>query len=149
MPKELQPSVWWILIGINDVYHGCSLDAVVAGNIRIVQEIRNQHNNNNPNQHKSQTPIVINSILPSGNEELHSPQSLYLFTKQINRQLDCYAEITEGVYFVNATDTLTESSSSGTFLKEAYFAGDNLHPTAEGSRQWEELIVASVLQLLA
>ena len=79
MPEELHPNVWWILIGTNDIYFGCSVDTIVAGNIQIVQEIRR-----NQNGHQTLTPVVINSILPSGKGNLHSSESHYPFIQSIN-----------------------------------------------------------------
>lgn len=142
MPEELQPSVWWILIGVNDIRMGCSLDTVVAGNIRIVQEIQQQQGHD-----ITTTPVVINSILPTGADDLLSPKSRFAFIQGINRRLRCYAEINEGVQFANATDTMTETVDDGVFLKEGYFASDHIHPTSEGSKHWEEFIVQGVLGL--
>ena len=147
MPEELHPRVWWILIGTNDIGMGCSVDTVVAGNIRLVKQIREQHHNQLG--HKTLTPVVINSLFPRGKFDLYSEQSPYRIISRVNQQLYCYAEMTEGVYFVNATDTMTESTAyGGAILKQGYFMGDSLHPTAEGTRAWLELMVSNVMQLM-
>ena len=52
------------------------------------------------------------------------------------------------MYFVNATDLMTETKEDGTYLKEGYCEGDYLHQSAEGSQQWEDLIVSNVMQLM-
>lgn len=148
MPETLRPRVWWILIGTNDIGMGCALDTVVAGNIRIVKQIREQHHNQRG--HKTLTPVVINSLLPRGKFALHNEQSPYhRIISKVNQQLSCFADLTEGVYFVNTTDAMTElKPDGGIYLKDGYFMGDSVHPTPEGSRQWEELIVENVMQLM-
>lgn len=146
MPGNLIPRVWWLLIGTNDIGYGCSVETVAAGVIRIVKQIREQHNNQDG--HKTLTPVVINSILPRGEYDLNLDQSTYRIIKRINRKLECYAELTAGVDFVNSTDILTETLDDGAYLKEGYFESDNLHPSAEGSRQWEEQIISNVMQYM-
>mmetsp|Transcript_4145 Transcript_4145/g.6481 ORF Transcript_4145/g.6481 Transcript_4145/m.6481 type:complete len:431 (+) Transcript_4145:160-1452(+) len=57
MPDSLNPSVWWITIGGNDLAEGqCSEETVVLGVLRLAEYILEQK----PNAH-----VVINSILPS------------------------------------------------------------------------------------
>ena len=54
--EQLDPKIWWLLIGTNDFIHGnCASEEVVAGNINIVEKILAKK----PNAH-----VVINSLLP-------------------------------------------------------------------------------------
>lgn len=40
MPATLQPKVWWILVGSNDLVHGqCSEEAIILGILRLADEI--------------------------------------------------------------------------------------------------------------
>ena len=55
LPDTLNPKVFWILIGTNDLgAYQCSAEAVAAGNIRIVQELQAK---------RPRAKIVLNSIL--------------------------------------------------------------------------------------
>mmetsp|Transcript_17658 Transcript_17658/g.27248 ORF Transcript_17658/g.27248 Transcript_17658/m.27248 type:complete len:450 (-) Transcript_17658:188-1537(-) len=62
--SQLQPKVWWILIGTNDLSDHCSSEAVLVGILNIVQWFLHQF------QVEEQLPldqtpwIVINSLLP-------------------------------------------------------------------------------------
>eukprot|EP00934_Nitzschia_sp_Nitz4_P007299 Nitzschia sp. Nitz4//scaffold39_size137210//95174//96831//NITZ4_003212-RA/size137210-augustus-gene-0.193-mRNA-1//-1//CDS//3329550422//7289//frame0 len=56
MPKEFNPKLWWLEIGLNDIARTeCSEEVVVLGVLRIVEEILNQ---------KPAAKIVINSLFP-------------------------------------------------------------------------------------
>lgn len=150
MPSTLHPKVWWFLIGLNDARSGCSADTIVAGNINIAQEIHNRQYSKTK-QHPSLTPIVINSLLPRGpSNNLLSVTSPWRHLQDINRQLACYAAIKPDVYFVNATEVfLAASNGTGVFLDDALFQSDQIHPSAEGTKKWLELIVDKVLWLMA
>ena len=56
MPPELNPRVWWLSLGMNDLGRmQCSEEVVVLGTLRVVEEIMSRK----PDAH-----IVINSMLP-------------------------------------------------------------------------------------
>ena len=56
MPFGLNPKVWWVHIGINDLsLKGCSEEVVLLGILRVVEEIQNLD---------PMGIIVINSLLP-------------------------------------------------------------------------------------
>ena len=59
MPKGLDPKVWWILIGTNDLVTGeCSEEAVVLGILRLADEIAMTHPG---------SVVVIQGLLPRTN----------------------------------------------------------------------------------
>ena len=125
---------------------GCSGDVIVAGNIRIVEEIRHRHESHN---HETNAPIVINSILPKGSKNLVVNNPAWKTIQEVNQRLACYAAVTEDVYFANATDLFSETrDDGGIYAKKDYFEYDYLHPNAEGNRAWEEFIVKKVLTFL-
>lgn len=133
-------------MGTGDLGMGCSVESVVAGNIGIVKEIRERHNNQHG--HKTLTPVVINSIFPRGHLNLLGEQTPWQTIRQVNQQLECFASLTEGVHFVNATDVFVMTNATGTFINDTLVMPDHLHPSAEGNRQWEELIVSNVMELM-
>ena len=56
MPDWLQPQVWWVSLGMNDLGRmQCSEQVVVIGILRVVEEILEQR----PHAH-----VVVNSMLP-------------------------------------------------------------------------------------
>jgi lysophospholipase L1-like esterase len=149
MPSALKPKVWWILIGTNNLgVDSCSADAITAGNIRIVQEIRRIHPN---------TPIVINSILPRGSEELLHSSEMWPVIQTINQRLECFARFTTEssapVKFFNATSLFTydDTQDEMEYGREVYVnetrMNDYLHPSAEGAVVWGREIVKMVLAM--
>ena len=148
-PPGLQPKVWWILIGTNDLgSDSCSADAITVGNIRIVQEIRRQH---------PTTPIVINSILPRGSEELLHFNAMWPILQTINQRLECYARFmtvpSAPIKFFNATSLFTyeDIKDDNEYGREVYInetlMNDYLHPSGEGAMVWGQEIVKMVLAL--
>jgi len=124
----LQTKIVWLLIGTNDLgTDHCSVDAVVAGNIAIVEELRMQRPN---------ATIVINSILPSRGKDLHAP------THEINERLQCYASLTRSVEFFDAT-SIFQNTTSG----EVKHMVDGLHPDGKGSKIWGRKIVKRILEI--
>ena len=123
---DLDPDVWWVLIGTNDIGGDhCSEEVMVSGNINIVQEILSRRPN---------ATVVINSILP------RSPPTWDHLVK-VNERLSCYAESTKRVEFFNATDIfLTNHTLKGLM--------DGLHPSPEGAQEWGSAIVDKVLEII-
>jgi lysophospholipase L1-like esterase len=140
MPEHLQPAVWWVAIGSVDYRaSGCLIDCVVAGQIRVVQEIL---------QERQKATVVINSLLPVAGEE-----DDMLVALAINDALQCYATTTERVEFFNATDLFmsvgndSDDSSTGRTVNTTLLP-DGQHPGVDGSRVWGNAIVAKVEEIL-
>jgi hypothetical protein len=99
LPDTLDATVFWLLIGTNDLGADlCSAEAVAAGNIRIIEEIRSRRPN---------AKIVLNSILP---RSCHIGDDIYKkcgfaweTAAKLNYWMACYAETSEHVEFFNAT----------------------------------------------
>lgn len=134
MPETLQPELWWIVIGTNDRGGDqCKNDEVIVGNIAIVQYILKQ---------RPLATVVINSLLPRGNEEYLYWWNDYTY---INRALECYASGQEQVEFFNATDLFLTSNGQGV---NKTLLPDEIHPTEYGSWKWGRAIVAKVQEIL-
>ena len=145
LPANLSPKVWWILIGTNDLKAGCSVQAIVAGSIRVVETLR-QH----AKTQSTMTPIVINSILPRGQQPLtQRTNAMWRMISQVNQQLACYAAIYSDTYFANVTDLFVQDSGNNhPVVHPDMFEKDHLHPSVNGSQVWEQFIVQKVLSLL-
>lgn len=56
MPKDFNPKIWWLELGLSDIGRDqCSEEVVVLGILRVVEEIMNA---------KKDAKIVINSLFP-------------------------------------------------------------------------------------
>jgi lysophospholipase L1-like esterase len=125
---SLHPKVWWVLIGTNDLGgEWCSEEAIVAGNIAIVQELQRL---------RPEAVIVINSILPKNDHE-------WPHLMRVNERLQCYAASTPGVEFFNATD-IFRNATDGSLMNLM----DGLHPSDSGSMVWGTAIVKRVLEII-
>lgn len=150
MPEGLNPKVWWILIGTNNLSDFCRADSIAAGNIRIVEEIRRKH---------PSAPIVINSLLPRARAELLRRNPFWDVLRTVNKRLECYAQTQENVVFFNATEIFiykdefkTDDDDVGTvgeYYVNETLMNDSLHPSGEGSMLWGQAIVKEVEALIA
>jgi lysophospholipase L1-like esterase len=126
--SSFSPKVFWLLIGTNDLGgKWCSVDAIVAGNIAIVEELKRQRPN---------ATVVVNGLLP------RLPW-LWKYELLINERLECYANMTEGVEYFDATDIFMMPDGTLQNLE------DNLHPSVEGHRLWGTAIVEKVLEIVS
>lgn len=124
---DLEPDIWWVLIGINDLVDDfCNVEAVVAANIAVVEEIMSR---------RPKSRVVINSLLP------RTPM-YWVHLSRINQRLECYAALTPRVEFFNATSIFMLPDGTLKHLP------DNVHLDEEGSRIWGEKIVQEVVSLV-
>jgi lysophospholipase L1-like esterase len=127
----LKPRVWWILIGSNDMAMGwCNEDAVLAGNIAVVEEIRATQPN---------AIVVINSILP----RLGPNIQLQKHIDGLNTRLRDYACETKDVYFFNATSIFRDEDGN------VHHLPDGVHPDGPSSWIWAREIAEAVMELSA
>jgi len=130
LPSDLNPNIFWILIGTNDLLRRCDRTSILYNTIQIINYI---------NKHKPNSRIVINSIFPSGYANLLS-SNIWEDTMYINHKLFVYSELYEGLYFFNGTDLFIEYDDHGVFVVKSLLP-DYLHPTAEGHDIWAKAMV--------
>jgi lysophospholipase L1-like esterase len=76
MPRNLNPKVWWLLIGANDLVRGeCSEEAIILGILKLAEEIQTI---------RPESVVVIQGLLP---RTFHPDGSLTL-----NKKLSAQAE---------------------------------------------------------
>lgn len=149
MPDHFNPKVWWIEIGTQDWEAGYTVDAIVAGIINIVLYIRGK---------RMDSDIVINSILPRGNEKRNGNPH-YAAIQAINDRLECFVQSEnararqfekhpkELLDFFNATKLFVfEDPEVGFFVNPALLP-DYFHPSAQGEELWGRKIVQKVLEM--
>lgn len=161
MPIGLNPKVWWVGIGINDLsMHGCSEEVVLLGILRVVEEIQNQH---------PEATVVINSLLPIKrnedgllqhldkhhhdvalkekeknllDEEMSKKRGHIDFWPSIvaiNEELRKFASDHKGVKFFNADEVFVEERQGGKYLKLDLMQ-DPFHPNLSGHKKWNSAI---------
>jgi len=130
--------VFWISVGTNDVYDGCSVDALLVGFVNLVLELRKL---------RPKATIVVNSILP---------RDQLVFNDQIagvNEALQCYANLPRSARDSTLNNLVDENGNfllddkfkffdaTNIFYKggddiERHLMPDGLHPSAEGFEEW-------------
>lgn len=132
---NLQPKVWWINIGMNDiVYSNCSEEIAVMGVLRIVEELLFRKNQNDD------STIVINSILPVATrsslslEGPHIRNNYWSAIKLVNERLNKFAKKHKRVKFFDVGDMMTEHRGHNRYMKREYFI-DLVHLSVEGQEE--------------
>mmetsp|Transcript_11641 Transcript_11641/g.19727 ORF Transcript_11641/g.19727 Transcript_11641/m.19727 type:complete len:422 (-) Transcript_11641:241-1506(-) len=106
MNENLNPKVWWIVIGANDLRLGhCSEEVVLLGILLLAEYIHH---------HKKGAYVVINSILPQDTSvRVHNKGKFDLWPsiQSVNRQLKKFCENHRYFHFFDATDIFVRPSS--------------------------------------
>lgn len=153
MPQSLNPKVWWILIGTNDLgLMQCSEEVIFIGIIRVVEEILLR---------KPGSTVVINGILPRTNRkdgylipppsEEHDTSSyinnqyinntsLFDFWASIltiNNSLKEFSKTHDNVYYIDSSDLFLVQLGNEKFQSEdkllaKQLMADFVHPTVIG-----------------
>jgi len=152
MPDDLNPRIWWITIGTNDLgATQCSEEVTLLGILRVVEEILNR---------KPNSQIVINSILPmsqeksgileitgrkgKGRKKKGSATTVFWpSVKAVNKQLQKFADKHKSVKFFDATDIFTEQVGNRLVIDHKLME-DGVHPTAAGYKAWDKAIIKRI-----
>jgi beta-glucosidase len=137
LPESLQPSVFWLLIGTNDlVATWCSPAVVVIGIQRIVQELRSR---------KPDATIVVQGLLPrtfdpdgyvnrAGTKRNKRVPAPWKNIQLVNQQLREYAHNNDQVEYFEANDVFFNDLSARPYNLQIDhdLMFDYLHPTPKG-----------------
>lgn len=138
LPETLSPSVFWVLIGTNDMdTSGCSAEMVVVGILGVVEELLAR---------RPDSTVVLNGILPrTYNRDGYVARgskfkaSLWEEIQAINGELKMYASYRgDRVAYFEARSLFENPDASDSELRidRDLFADDYLHPTAKGYEAW-------------
>lgn len=151
MPQSLNPKVFWLLIGTNDMGGSwCSPEATFLGILRVVEEIRTK---------KEGTLIVMNSIMPrtfngkgymNKAKSTDDPPPLWNVIKNINAKLKEYSSQHENLVFFDVNDSFfVDSSARNKDLRlDQNLMHDYLHPSSVGYKLWGDQIVKKLDELI-
>ena len=161
MPASLNPKVWWLLIGANDLVRGqCSEEAVVVGILRLADEIAMQHpdsvvviqgllprssfSDGHVASYHSKTTILRgdkgSKISPHHTREFYKPEQYPLWPsiKVINEELEKFCENHKHIVYFDSSSLFFGSlgnehfqSQEKSILKE--LMPDYAHPSVKGT----------------
>jgi lysophospholipase L1-like esterase len=146
LPSNINPSIFWLLIGTNDIGRTwCSPEMVVLGVIRNVEEILSQ---------RPSSRVVVNGIFPrSFNKDGFVAKggpikpSVWEDIKVINHELKMYATYRDGVSYFE-TKVFFKDPKAPQLQIDQELMPDLLHPSPTGYKLWGEEIVAELDTLL-
>ena len=148
---ELQPKVWWISIGINDLLkEHCSEEVIVLGIQRIVEEILIVQPN---------VTVVINSILPVQTNKYgllddmegcnrDACYNMYPHISSINDKLLQFTMENDNIEYFNANDVFVERREDGKEYMRIDWFQDPVHPNLVGFKRWNRLIIKKLFDII-
>jgi len=144
----LQPKVWVLLIGTNDLgLHKCSKRTTLAGILNVAQYLHQQ---------RPEAAIILHGLLPRGdNTDEFDKSALGAYWEDIrwiNRELKRFCELHPGEWFYMDASTIflkkkprkPGEDTKGELALVSEYMPDGLHPNVAGRELWAPLIVKQV-----
>jgi len=147
VPMDLNPKIWWITIGMNDLTSTmCSEQVTVMGILRVVEELYAT---------RPDSKIVINSILPKAvtrtGKTLRGKfirNKYFDSIEQVNARLQTFAnKHGNRVHFFDANAVFVKKARGKVFMRRELFT-DKYHPNAEGHKIWGEAQIQFISKIL-
>jgi lysophospholipase L1-like esterase len=144
LPPTLQPKVFFLLIGTNDLGNwGCSKRNALAGILNIAQYLHEK---------RPKAAIVVHGILPRSDIPNTGDYSLGMRWKQIlwiNGELKRLCALHEAWYYMDSSDIFLErDKESAEIVLNADLMADSLHPNVAGYEAWGPKVVEHVSKVL-
>jgi lysophospholipase L1-like esterase len=142
--SDLQPAVWFIMVGTNDIGRtGCSKRNTLAGILQVAQFLREK---------RPRAKIIIHGLLPrsdSKNDVVHVGR-MWTQIQFINRELKKLCNLhDEWVYMESAPLFLRQAHGDTRAVEmNPETLPDGLHPSVKGYDLWSREIVKVVENLL-
>jgi len=147
VPISMNPKIWWITIGMNDLTTTmCSEQVTVMGILRVVEELFST---------RPDSKIVINSILPKAttrNGKILRGKFIrnkyFDSIEQVNNRLRRFAnKHGDRVHFFDADAIFVRKARGSVFMKRELFT-DKYHPNAEGHKIWGQAQIQMMSKIL-
>jgi lysophospholipase L1-like esterase len=156
----LQPKVWFVLIGTNDLGRTkCSKRTTLAGIVHVVQYLHT---------HRPNVPILVHGLLPRADTYRQQNYTLGRYWNDIvwiNKELERLCSLHPMWYYMESSDLFltnvtldgamttnsddADHSNKYTMIINKHVMSDSLHPDLEGYNLWGERIVEYALKLIS
>ena len=121
----VQPKMAFLMVGINDIYDGQSIDSIFGNYVNIVEQLRTRN-----------ITVYMQSTIECSIDKCGDRIDK---VRELNRRLEAYA-VEHGITFIDLNAGL--SSESQGLLKD--YTYDGMHLSAQGFVQWKAMIKAYV-----
>jgi lysophospholipase L1-like esterase len=144
LPPQLQPKVWIVAIGTNNLGAGCNARTTLAGILQVAQYLHQQRPN---------SIVVVHGLFPRSDER-HTEGPLNRYWGQIvwiNQQLKKFCSLHSEWRYFDVNNLLLERRADAP-LKVALKPGllpDGLHPGVEGYKIWSAELSRLIAKLLS
>jgi lysophospholipase L1-like esterase len=144
LPPRLQPRVWIVAIGTNNLGAGCNARTTLAGILQVAQYLHQQRPN---------SIVVVHGLFPRSDER-HTEGPLNRYWGQIvwiNQQLKKFCSLHSEWRYFDVNNLLLERRADAP-LKVALKPGllpDGLHPGVEGYKIWSAELSSLIAKLLS
>jgi len=139
-PDTLQPKVWLILIGTNDLgFAGCSSQTTFRGIVSLVEHLSSM---------RPHAMFLVHGLLPRGDPKSSNKMKLGLLwpaIQEINEKLQCFTEKHENYFYVDTGSIFLNQNR--THINPRLMK-DGLHPSLAGMKIWGSILVETVQKIL-
>ena len=144
MINNINPKIWFLSVGTNDLFEEkCTDRFVVASILNVVKVIHDL---------KPTAVFIIHGILPRKDNPKSKSQFLkknWKYAQTINTQIRKFCEHSPRLYYMQAGPLfLEETESKGRRQIAQELLKDGVHPTKKGLEVWGDYIVKRVRQIL-
>ena len=142
---ELQPSVWFLMVGTNDLGRtGCSKRNALAGVLHVAQYLRDQ---------RLGATIIVHGLLPRSDSKADIPKVGRLWEQIvfINRELKKLCNLHEEWVYMDAASLFLKRVEGGTNRDleiNVDTMPDGLHPNVHGYELWSQEIVKTIDKIM-
>ena len=145
--SSLQPKVFVLIVGTNDLGSGCSKRVALAGLLNAAHYLHTQ---------RPDTPILLHGLLPRTDTYADGNYTLNRYFWDIlwiNRKLKrvCWGERSSWCHHsdtIELNKLLIQDDAQGALVLNADFMPDGLHPNADGYDRWGALLAERVQKII-
>jgi lysophospholipase L1-like esterase len=143
--EPLNPKVWFVMIGTNDLFTGRCTDKLVFANIlNVLQELH---------QHRPDAQFIVHGILPRKDPKHNETQFLgeyWRMSQAVNAKLKRFCNNYPNLHYLQGGSAFMVDNDIARGRKqiEPQLMADGIHPTRKGLVEWGNFIVDKLNQTL-
>lgn len=147
LPNELNPKVWFLLIGTNNMGRdGCAKRGTLGGILQSLQALQNA---------RPKSPVILHGLLPrddppnfSTNPQKYALGRAWSYITWINAELEKKCNLLRNCYFMNSADMFLRVNNESILAINSDTMDDGLHPNVPGYEAWAKLVVREIEGIL-
>lgn len=122
-----RPARLFLMIGINDLFSGRSIDSIFKNILRILDFIGKK---------SPQTQILVQSLLPVNTSRNFEDKGINLEIYKLNNLLEHHCTLNPGLTFIDLHSAFLDNSGE----MDSIYTFDGVHLSDEGYQHWASLL---------